>query len=107
MRYLPLLFANLKRKRIRTTLTLGSFMVAMFLFGLLAAVRAGFRQGVTAASADRLVVVSDLAHAPVAPATGEDTGGAENHVRAAAVFLSGAHPVKKNEAHVGVTVDQL
>ena len=56
---------------------------------------------------DRLVVVSDLAHAPVAPATGEDTGGAENHVRAAAVFLSGAHPVKKNEAHVGVTVDQL
>ena len=39
--------------------------------------------------------------------TGEDTGGAENHVRAAAVFLSGAHPVKKNEAHVGVTVDQV
>jgi hypothetical protein len=56
---------------------------------------------------DRVVVVSDLAHAPVAPATGEDTGGAENHVRAAAVFLSGAHPVKKNEAHVGVTIDQL
>src|SRR6187401_2574162 len=56
---------------------------------------------------DRLVVVSDLAHAPVAPATGEDTGGAENHVRAAAVFLSGAHPVKKNEAHVGATIDQI
>src|ERR1044072_9435305 len=56
---------------------------------------------------DRLVVVSDLADGPVAPATGEDTGGAENHVRAAAVFLSGAHPVKKNEAHVGVTIDQL
>ena len=52
---------------------------------------------------DRINVVSDLAHAPVAPWTGEDTGGAENHVRAAAVFLSGAHPVKKNEAHVGVT----
>ena len=56
---------------------------------------------------DRVCVVSDLAHAPVAPWTGEDTGGAENHVRAAAVFLSGAHPVKKNEAHVGVTVDQV
>ena len=56
---------------------------------------------------DRVCVVSDLAHAPVAPWTGEDTGGAENHVRAAAVFLSGAHPVKKNEAHVGVTVDQM
>jgi hypothetical protein len=56
---------------------------------------------------NRLCVVSNLAHAPVAPWTGEDTGGAENHVRAAAVFLSGAHPVKKNEAHVGVTVDQV
>ena len=56
---------------------------------------------------DRVCVVSDLAHAPVAPWTGEDTGGAENHVRAAAVFLSGAHPVKKNEAHVGATVDQI
>jgi hypothetical protein len=56
---------------------------------------------------DRVNVISDLAHAPVAPWTGEDTGGAENHVRAAAVFLSGAHPVKKNEAHVGATIDQI
>jgi uncharacterized protein DUF1552 len=56
---------------------------------------------------DRINVISDLAHAPVAPWTGEDTGGAENHVRAAAVFLSGAHPVKKNEAHAGVTIDQI
>jgi hypothetical protein len=56
---------------------------------------------------DRVCVVSDLAHAAVAPWSGEDTGGAENHVRAAAVFLSGAHPVKKNEAYVGATVDQV
>jgi len=56
---------------------------------------------------DRVTVVSNLAHKAVAPWTGEDTGGAENHVRAAAVFLSGAHPVKKNEAFVGITVDQV
>src|ERR1700760_1166610 len=56
---------------------------------------------------DQVCVISDLAHAPVAPWSGEDTGGAENHVRAAAVFLSGAHPVKKNEAFVGATVDQM
>jgi hypothetical protein len=60
-----------------------------------------------AAFRDRVNVISDLAHAPVAPWTGEDTGGAENHVRAAAVFLSGAHPVKKNVAHVGATIDQI
>jgi hypothetical protein len=56
---------------------------------------------------DQVCVISDLAHQPVAPWSGEDTGGAENHVRAAAVFLSGAHPVKKNEAFVGATVDQI
>jgi len=57
MKYLPLLLANLKRKKIRTGLTIGSFVVALFLFGLLAAVRAGFRQGVDIAGADRLVVI--------------------------------------------------
>src|SRR5688572_26437682 len=41
-----------------------------------------------------LNIISNLAHRQVAPWTGEDTGGAENHVRAAAVFLTGAHPVK-------------
>ncbi len=56
---------------------------------------------------DQICVVSGLAHAQVAPWTGEDTGGAENHVRAAAVFLSGAHPVKGDQALVGPTVDQL
>ncbi len=55
----------------------------------------------------QLCVVSGLAHAPVAPWTGEDTGGAENHVRAAAVFLSGAHPVKGDRAIVGPSVDQI
>jgi hypothetical protein len=59
-----------------------------------------------AAFRDRLCIVSDLAHAPVAPWSGEDTGGAENHVRAAAVFLSGAHPVKGDHALVGQTLDQ-
>jgi hypothetical protein len=47
---------------------------------------------------DDVCIVSGLAHAPVAPWTGEDTGSAENHVRAAAVFLSGAHPVKGDRA---------
>ncbi len=57
MRYLPLLLANLRRKKIRTVLTVGSFAVALFLFGLLFAVRAGFRQGIDAAGSDRLMVM--------------------------------------------------
>jgi putative ABC transport system permease protein len=57
MKYLPLLLANLKRKKVRTGLTIGSFAVALFLFGLLAALSAGFRQGVDVAGADRVVVI--------------------------------------------------
>src|SRR6185295_13092269 len=57
MKFLPLLFANLRRKKIRTILTIGSFAVALFLFGLLGAIRYGFRQGIDIAGADRLVVI--------------------------------------------------
>jgi putative ABC transport system permease protein len=57
MRFLPLLVANLLRKKIRTLLTVGSFAVAFFLFGLLGAIGYGFRQGVDIAGADRLVVI--------------------------------------------------
>ena len=53
---------------------------------------------------DQLNVISDLA-LPLAYT--EDASAAANHSSSSAVFLSGAHPVKKNEAHVGVTVDQL
>jgi len=57
MRYLPLLVANLGRRKIRTALTIGSFAVALFLFGLLGAIHYGFRQGIDIAGADRLVVI--------------------------------------------------
>jgi len=52
-------------------------------------------------------VVSGLWHPSVAPWPGEDSGGAENHTRAAAVFLTGSHPVKGTRANVGASVDQV
>jgi putative ABC transport system permease protein len=57
MKFLPMVLANLRRKKIRTVLTLGSFVVAFFLFGLLGAIGYGFRQGIDVAGADRLVVI--------------------------------------------------
>ena len=57
MKFLPLLVANLRRRKIRTILTVGSFAVALFLFALLGAIRYGFRQGIDVAGADRLVVI--------------------------------------------------
>lgn len=58
MKYRHLILANLGRKKIRTALTVGSFAVALFLFGILAVVRGAFQQGVDVAGVDRLVVVN-------------------------------------------------
>lgn len=58
MKYFSLLVSNLFRKKIRTALTIGSFAVALFLFGLLAVVRGAFNQGVDIAGADRLVIIN-------------------------------------------------
>jgi putative ABC transport system permease protein len=60
MRFLPLFAANFLRRKTRTILTLGSFAVALFLFGLLFAVRAAFNQGVDVAAADRLWVINKV-----------------------------------------------
>ncbi|HYA95792.1 MAG TPA: FtsX-like permease family protein [Terriglobales bacterium] len=60
MKYRHLIFANLFRKKIRTTLTLGSFVVALFLFGFLAVVHGAFNQGLEVAGANRLVVVNKV-----------------------------------------------
>ena len=58
MKFLPLLLANLMRRKVRTTLAMGSFFVALFLLGLLLAVRGAFNQGLEVAQADRLVVTN-------------------------------------------------
>jgi putative ABC transport system permease protein len=60
MKYLHLLTANLKRKKIRTMLTIGSFVVALFLFGLLVIVRGAFSQGVDIAGVDRLFIINKV-----------------------------------------------
>jgi putative ABC transport system permease protein len=59
MKHLPLLIANILRKKIRTGLTIGSFMVALFLFGLLMVLHGAFNQhGQT--GVDRLVVFNKV-----------------------------------------------
>lgn len=60
MKFLPLIFANLLRKKVRTTLTVGSFAVALFLFGLLATLDLAFNQGVEVAGADRLMAINKV-----------------------------------------------
>lgn len=56
MRFLPLIWSNLRRRPLRTALTMLSIVVAFVLYGYLSAIRRGLDQGVTLAGADRLFV---------------------------------------------------
>ena len=56
MRFLPFIWSNLKRRKLRTLLTLLSILVAFLLYGFLCAVTRAFNQGVAMAGADRLMV---------------------------------------------------
>ena len=56
MRFLGLVWSNLKRKKVRTLLTLLSILVAFVLFGYLVTIRQALSQGVDVAGVDRLVV---------------------------------------------------
>ena len=56
MKYFHIIFVNLKRKKLRTLLTIGSFMVALFLFGVLMTIKTALSSGVDVAGADRLLV---------------------------------------------------
>src|SRR5437870_4025729 len=56
---------------------------------------------------DRVCVVTGLAHPQAGPTDGEDSGGALDHNRAVAVFLTGSHPKKGAQSYVGRSLDQL
>ncbi|MCB1054864.1 MAG: ABC transporter permease [Acidobacteria bacterium] len=56
MKYLPLVWANLTRRKVRTVLTVLGILVAFILYGLLAAINKGFNAGVDLAGNDRLVM---------------------------------------------------
>jgi putative ABC transport system permease protein len=58
VKFFTLIRANLFRKKVRFLLTIGSFTVALFLFGMLSIVRASFAGNVDIAGADRLVVIN-------------------------------------------------
>lgn len=72
MRYFPLVWSNLKRKKLRTLLTLLSIFVAFLLFGLLSAVEEAFTAGVNMAGADRLVVRHKVSFIMTLPQTYEN-----------------------------------
>lgn len=57
MKFLPLIWHNLMRRKVRTISTLLVILVAFVLYGYLSALSAGFNAGVDFADADRLVLI--------------------------------------------------
>jgi len=56
MKFLFLIWSNLKRKKLRTILTVMSILVAFLLYGFLCAIKEALTAGVSMAGADRLIV---------------------------------------------------
>ena len=55
MKFIHLVWGNLKRRKLRTSLTLLSILIAFLLFGLLCAIKESLTAGVSVAGADRLI----------------------------------------------------
>jgi putative ABC transport system permease protein len=71
VKFLALLFANFKRHKLRTLLTVLSIVVAFILFAYLAAIRKAFEMGVSVAGQDRLVVRHKVSLIQLLPASYE------------------------------------
>jgi putative ABC transport system permease protein len=56
VKFLPLIWCNLRRRKLRALLTVLSILVAFVLFGLIAAIKQALVGGVDMAGADRLIV---------------------------------------------------
>jgi putative ABC transport system permease protein len=60
MKYLPLVWKNVWRRKFRTTFTLLSIFVAFLLFGILMTIRTAFSFGVEIAGLDRLILINKV-----------------------------------------------
>jgi putative ABC transport system permease protein len=61
MKFFPLIWSSLKRRKVRTFFTVASIFAAFFLFGYLSAIRVAFSMGVSVQGANRLSVIHKTA----------------------------------------------
>ena len=60
MKFFPLVWKNIWRRKFRTTFTLLSIFIAFVLFGVLMTIRTAFSFGVDVAGLDRLVLINKV-----------------------------------------------
>jgi len=98
MKYLPFIFRNLLRKKTRSLLTIGSIAVALFLFGLLAAIETALNAGVDVAGVDRLIVRNKTSLIMPLPLAYQERLRQVEHVREAtfATWFGGVYQDQRN-----------
>jgi putative ABC transport system permease protein len=69
MKFLPLVWRNLMRRKVRTLITMLAVVIGFILFGILMAIRAAFTLGVEVAGADRLVMIHKVSFIQLLPAS--------------------------------------
>lgn len=57
MKFVPLIWRNLLRRKVRTTLTIGCIFIGFLLFAVVMAFKAAFSMGIDIAGADRLMTI--------------------------------------------------
>ena len=67
MKFLPLIWRNLTRRKIRTIFTTLSIFIAFLLFGFLMAIKAAFGMGIDVAGADRLMMIHKVSFSQPLP----------------------------------------
>ena len=107
MKYLPLLWSNLQRKRLRTWLTLASIVVAFLLFGILQTMRMALTGGAELAGADRLVTIHKVSLIQPLPESYLTRVRALDGVRVACShdWFGGVYQEDRNQI-VAIAVDQ-
>jgi putative ABC transport system permease protein len=71
MKFLPIVWRNLLRRKFRTVFTIGAIFFAFLLFGVLMAIRAAFSMGVDMAGQGRLMVIDKVSIINPLPASYE------------------------------------
>lgn len=72
MKFLPLVWRNLWRRKFNTLFTTAAIFISFVLFGALVAVRAAFGLGVEVAGADRLVMIHKVSFIQLLPGSYKD-----------------------------------
>src|SRR3954467_1320008 len=71
MRFLPIVWRNLLRRKFRTFFTMGAIFFAFLLFGVLMAIRSAFSMGIDMAGQGRLMVIDKVSIINALPASHE------------------------------------